>query len=286
MRNKEKNKEKELIYDNYLLNTIIKDFKYDPYIVIHNLNQYIDRYPLDVLAYTYYAQVLIDINDLESAKVVLNYIDENFRAEKDERVLFNKFRILCLSEQNEESKKFYDEHKYELLNIDTQADNFELIYKTKIGESMSRKYHNRYLHNQLIQYREDDFINHIQKHLADFNENSDNPNPAVFNADFPLEIVLDEIKKLIPNNKKTNLGFYSNLYVFKYDNAGRINYKPVDYFRVIIIHGTKNIITMYPLEHGENLPYIDLNYLNPIYQKPKVRTMSRVDRFYNKYGRI
>ncbi len=112
----------------------------------------------------------------------------------------------------------------------------------------------------------------------------DDPNPAIFNLDFPLEVVLTELKTLIPNDTMTNFGFYNNFYLFKYDNVGKVNRRSVDYFRVVVINGTNKILTMYPLEHGENLPYVDLNYLNPIYQKPSEKKLSRVEKFYQKYN--
>lgn len=276
-------KNKEQKYNSYLLHNIMKWFKYEPYSTMDNLEQYIDRYPLDVVAYIYYSQILIDMNDFETAEKVLDYIDELFPIEKDERSLFNRFRILCLSEQYEKAMQFYDEYKYDLLNVDSKANYFELIYKTMGANDLKRSDFNRYLHNQLIDYKEEYFINHIKKHLADYNMDLEQPNPAVFNPDFPLETVLKEIKLLIPNDTITNFSFYNNFYVFKYDNAGKINYKSVDYFRVVAINGTNKIVTMYPLEHGEYLPHVDLNYLNTLYQKPKVKTLSRVERFYNKY---
>ena len=273
----------EQYYDNYLLANIMKWFKYEPFSTMDNLEQYIEKYPLDVVAYTYYSQILIDMNDFESAQKLLDYIDETFPTEKDERVLFNRFRILCLSEDYEKAKQFYEEHKHGLLAIDSRTDFFETIYKIRHGSDLKRSGFNRYLQNQLIDYQEDSFIDHIKKHLADYNMDLEEPNPAVFNSDFPLDKVLNELKTLIPNETRTNFSFYNNFYVFKYDNVGKVDRKTVNYFRVVVINGTNKIVTMYPLEHGENLPYVDLNYLNTMYQKPKERTLSRVDRFYQKY---
>ena len=74
--------------------------------------------------------------------------------------------------------------------------------------------------------------------------------------------------------------------MFKYDNAGRISNKSVDYFRLVTIHGTNAFITMYPMHHGASLPYTDLNYLNEDYKNNNVKRLSRVDKFYNKYGNL
>lgn len=142
------------------------------------------------------------------------------------------------------------------------------------------------MHNQLIDYQEEDFLDHIKKHLANYNMYLEKPNPTVFNPDFPFETVLNEIKTLIPCDIKTNFSFYNNFYVFKYDNAGMINYKTVDYFRAVVINGTDKIVTMYPLENGMNLPHLDLNYLSIMYQKPVSKKLSRVDSFYQKYSNV
>ena len=45
---KYKTNKKDQHYDNYLLADIMKWFKYEPYSTMKNLEQYIDKYPLDV----------------------------------------------------------------------------------------------------------------------------------------------------------------------------------------------------------------------------------------------
>ena len=38
------------------------------------------------------------------------------------------------------------------------------------------------------------FLEHIQKHMADYNQDLENPNEFIFTPDFPMDKVLNEVK--------------------------------------------------------------------------------------------
>ena len=54
---------------------------------------------------------------------------------------------------------------------------------------------NSYLFRQIVSYDENDFIDHIKKHTADSNCDKDDPNKNIFSTDFPVDKIIDEIKK-------------------------------------------------------------------------------------------
>ena len=273
-------------FDNFILWNIIKNSKYDPYGTLDRLEEYIRGFPIDIVAYKCYINVLIDIGQFEEAKEILNFVELSFPDKIDEKIIYSKFRLLSFTEKYEEAYEIYKKYKNKLITIEPRIEFFEVVYDLYNNKELRRNGFstNSYLYNQIIEYKKEDFIDHIKKHLADYNMNLEEPNPALFNSDFPLDDVIEELDKLIPNEKKTYFGFCNNFYVFKYDNAGRVSNKSVDYFRVVVLNNTNRFITMYPMQHGELLPYIDLNYLNKNYSNPKVKRLSRVDMFYNKYG--
>ena len=142
---------------------------------------------------------------------------------------------------------------------------------------------NSYLFKQIVRFEEEDFYQHIEKHLASSIEDFDEPNKTIFEENFPLRDVVEEIKKYIPSNKRLYLGFYDNIYYFKYDECGRVDRKMVNYFKVVCLHNSQDFITMCPVVGNENLPYIDLNYMKK--EEPvKVKRISQIDRFNRRYG--
>ena len=85
------------------------------------------------------------------------------------------------------------------------------------------------------------------------------------------------------SDKMLYCGFVDNTYVYKYDCCGRVDGKVVDYFKVVCLHGTKNIITMYPIKKDHNLPCVDLNYLKE--NAKEIKLTSQIDKFNQRYAK-
>ena len=155
-----------------------------------------------------------------------------------------------------------------------------LYCKNKLGKIYeNNKFPDKYLFNQIANYKEDEFLEHIKKHLADYNSELDEPNKNIFVPDFPINDVLKEVKKYIPSEKTLYTGFYENVYVFKYNECGRVNNRLVDYLKIVCFDGTSDMLTILPVEEGENLPYIDLNYMVEEKKVNEVQRISAVERF-------
>ena len=273
-------------FNNYELSQISKEIKYNPYSALDKLEEYLRVFPKDSCAYSYYIKVLIDLGRFEDASFVFNYAENEFPDNININFIFAKIRLLMFTGKYDEAYNLYRNYKEELAEKGFRTDIFETVYDIKVKNASLDKdpSGNKYLYNQTINYSFDDFLEHMQKHMADYNKDSDNPNPVIFSYDFPFDKVLSEIDKLIPNNDRINYSFFYNLYAFKYDANGRINNKTVNYFRVVTFHNTKDIITMYPMQNGDYLPYVDLNYLNDVYDSKQVKKLSRVDKFNQKYS--
>ena len=273
-------------FNNYELSQISKDIKYNPYSALKRIEEYLRVFPEDYCAYSYYIKILVDFGRFEEASSVFDFAKNTFPDKIDTNYIYGKIRFLMFTGKYEEAYSLYINYKEELTEKGFRTDIFETVYDIKANNAVLEKDPSgtKYLYNQSIDYSYDDFLVHMQKHMADYNKNSASPNPVIFSYDFPFEKVLSEIDKLIPNDKRIYYSFFYNLYVFKYDANGRVDNKTVDYFRVVTFYDTKDIITMYPMQHGDYLPYIDLNYLNDIYDYTKVKKLSRVDKFNQKYS--
>lgn len=164
----------------------------------------------------------------------------------------------------------------------------DLIYycKVKLNKiKVSRDGHTGYLLRQMSEYSEEDFLEHMKKHLADYNRDLESPNKNIFVPDFPIKKVIDEVKRYIPSNNRQCPGFWEDVYMFKYNECGRESNRLVDYFKVVCFHNTNQIITICPVEEGKLLNAIDLSYMLPNKEYKEIKRESKVDKFNKKYKR-
>ncbi len=137
-----------------------------------------------------------------------------------------------------------------------------------------------YTINQLKNYDRDLAYEHIKFHQEGVEYNS------FFKKDIDInELMMDAISKI--QNMKP--GYYDVFehYIIECPNCGEINEENLDYYKVLIIPGTKNIITMYPV--ANNNPFAE-NYIvkdkKEIYlKKEKVKRKSQIDKFNERYNR-
>lgn len=254
---------------------------------------YLQKYPNDYSAYLFYCSNLIIIGNLELAEKVFDYVQEAYqkdemflKSDKLEKFKFNMFftriKLLSYQEKYEELYNLYLEN----INIDKEKrlNSVWFYSKKRTGRLNDEKRDiNSYLYKQIIRYEEDEFYQHVEKHLANTNKDLDEPNSVIFEVNFPLRDVVEEIKKYIPSDKKLFWGFYDNIYFFKYDGCGRVDKRLVNYFKVVCLHDSQEFITMCPICGNENLPYIDLNYMNKE-ESVKVKRISQIDKFNLRYG--
>ena len=261
--------------------------------------EYLEKYPNDYISYTYYIHTLITLGELNEAikyikhveKIVENDTDYYSKTRKinffKEKILFANIRILSFQEKYDELYNFYLENIDKLNTYDFNSLIFYI--KSKVGKVDSvRENYNTYLFKQIVDYSDNDFFEHIKKHLYEYSEDIENPSDSIFVEGFPIEKIINEIKQHISNGTNKLLhGFYENKYIFKYDECGRDKTKMTNFFMVITFCNNANIITLCPSCNCENLPYIDLNYLkinSDSINEHKVKRKSRIDKFNEKYN--
>ncbi len=274
----------------------IKLLEKNPFLAKERFENYLMKYPKDYYARAYYVILLTRICMFNEAEIEYNAIikeshEGSFYAYNAKRLngfrynmLLAKIKILGAKEKYDELYNLYYENYQLLHDSDRQfisyycRNHLGLINKNGI-ESQSYRF------NQSINYQEALFRNHINKHLADYNQNIDEPNDSIFATDFPIDKKISEIKKYIPSNKRLFLGYFDDSYYFKYDNCGRINNKLTNYFKVVTFHNTNHFITMCPTNDCEYFPFIDLNELVEENSEVKVKRLSQIDKFNKKFRR-
>lgn len=268
----------------------------NPFEAKRRYDEYLEKYPNDYYARAYYILLLERICDFDLAQSEYDYIER----ETSYNTSFNqcgkntigfksvmalaKVRLLAHYEKYQELLDFYCNNP-DL--FDQRGDLSYLSYYCrfhlgKINGNACDSSSYRYL--QVVNYSEDRFLDHITKHQADYNINLENPNQSLFVPNFPIEKILEEIKKHIPSNNKLFPGLFDDTYYFKYDNCGRVNNKMTNYFVVVCFHNTCNFLTMCPANNCEHFPITDLNYLKEE-DNTKVKKLSQIEKFNKRFNR-
>ena len=271
-------------------NNALSFYETNPLLCKEKFEEYFLKYPKDYSAYSYYISVLINLGLFQEAHKLINELEKvinNNNVIHDvqkiifirNNLVFTKTKLLCYEENYQEAYNLLLKNK----NIDIRTYEFlELYCRSKLGLLKEERRFNSYIFRQIIEYRENDFREHINKHLASGNINTTTPNENIFVEEFPIDKVIPEIKKHFTSDKALYPGFFEDIYTFKYNMCGKDNGKLVNYFKATVFHNTDNIITMFPTKDCEHLPFTDLNYLK-FEEKEKVKTISQIDKFNNRF---
>lgn len=253
--------------------------------------EYLRKYPKDYAAYTYYASTLITLGNFDEAEEVLNTLEKAMSTDKKYanqtkkirlnsiELLGTKLRLLSYKQRYEELYQYYQENLDVVESLDMNSLIFFCKKQLELIDSNQRERHNSYLLKQIIRYEEQEFLEHIKKHLPSIPNTNQDEKSSMFSSHLEIEKTLQEIKKYIPSETRIYPYTYVDVYIFKYNNCGTVGTRQTDYFKVICFHNTSNIITMYPSLNCQDLPHIDLSYLTQNSSKPKVKELSRVDKF-------
>lgn len=276
-------------YNEWEFKKILKLMETNPVTANLRLETYLKKYNKDYCAHVYYISTLITLGEFKEAEARLKELEYMYINDKDFKnkvdiknmkklktnIISTKIRLLSYHEKYKEIEELYLQHEQELKELDIEIERLIFYCRKKLNQPVStnpKSY--SYIYRQMNRYSEQDFLDHIKKHLPEYNHES---SQSIFNSDFPFDKVLVEIKKYIPGEKRLYPYLYADLYIFKYDACGIESNKTVNYFKVVCFHNTSDIITIFPINCSEELPYIDLNYL--IKEDIKTKGLSRIDRF-------
>ena len=279
----------------YVLNTIERN----PLEARDLFIKYLNKYSKDYYARAYYVQLLIrlNMNDLAMQEYnnIVNEVANDKRYTKTKKqnhgfkfvMAVNKMKLLVIQEKYQELYDYITniENDDLFLSEDMKWKNYLLHYcKVKLGLITEKSILYSYRYNQVVDYSEELFFDHIRKHEADFNMESDIVNDNIFVPDFPIKEIVNEIKKYIPSENCLRPGYFEDIYFFKYDNCGRVNNKLVNYFTAVAFYNTNHFLTMCPVNSTQNTKAIDLNYMIKK-DEPKVKKLSQIDKFNMRYNR-
>lgn len=280
-------------FNNLAFRKAIKIVNSDPYRAKTLYEEYLNEYPNDYMAWAFYASLLITLKEFDKAEDIIRNIEErvfkdghiqdefNQKHNDESRILFSKIRLMSYRGQYKELLEFLNENEELLSQFNLKE--LKLYCEVKLGINTQEREENSYLARQIIKYDKLDMKVHANYNTADYNAEQPVPRENVFSEDFPIYTIFEHLDFYLPSDNALCTGVLADWYYFKWDCCGKENNKITNFFKVVTFHDTADIISICPVLEGENLPYVDLNYLKPkeeVQQKKK----SRVDRFYQRYG--
>jgi len=321
-KNKRKKYDENKYYDEKLRTNIIELCDVDLPKATEEFHKYLELYPNDYGTYCAYAANLMALRRFEEAEQVLDEIEYKvinkiIKIEKDiedevfySKLHFTRLKLLCYQGKYQECLDYYTKYR-KIIRIKGKGFQSMIEYcNTQMGivtEHDDPVYQN-YIFQQIYNYSDEEFRKHIQKHLCGYKKIADERIYGNFFEEFPIDTILEELKKYIPNEEKGYcFGFYEDNYYFKYDDCGRSviekernynedkgmqNYKKrlvvTDYFKVSAFHNSSNLITLSPCEGPKGLKYVDLNYLKKqepetIREEKPIQRKSQIDKFNERY---
>lgn len=229
------------------------------------------------------ANILIVLGEVQKANEVLNALEEKVKSNKRlskelrelyiSKITYLRLRILAYNRNYDILYNFFSKNT-EFITKEKLAT--EWLYTRIVTGNLNGEKLPGYLANQIANYNEVYFKNHIQKHFGV--KTQDN---SVFSENFPLEKVLEHLPNYL-EQPGLFYDYFTDKYIFKLDGCGFASGIDTDLFEVITIHGTNQIINMYPTLEGTYTNSIDLN---PILNKGYSRKISQIDKFNQRYKR-
>lgn len=268
---------------------------YDPYSAKKMYEEYLIEFPNDYNTYILYANVLTTIGLLDDAEKVLNDVKDAILRDKvfmrkykdrlekiDLDMLLATAKLLCYQNKYEELRVLCRKYNAQMKEVGLNSLVFFCMKKCGVLTDDPSKHQLSYSFSQIVSYNHEKFLEHIKPHFALYSDEV-TLTDSYFLYDFPLQKVIEEVKKNIPSDKKLYVGTHDNIYYFKYDDCGKCGAKSRNYFKVVCLHNSTDIITMYPCDEGEKLPYVDLNYIKGKQEEKPVKRKSQTEKFRARY---
>ena len=166
----------------------------------------------------------------------------------------------------------------------------ELVMKKELGIHMRVSKGDKcdYIRTQIFNYSTKLAIEHIKCHNIDSMENQ--KDKSYFNDNVNIDYLYEMVTENIDNNKKVNTDEILEIHYFSTPSIGIYHDEICNFIKVVVVPNTNHIITMYPTNHVEPEFITYINYddskLFIKKEKEKVKSISRIDKFNTKYGRV
>ena len=256
-------RERPVYYDPIEYKKIKQILNSYPEIAYERSLDYIGKYPDDFLGNILYIKILLMLGKIQDADEHLDRVinSKSFNKRKTEREL----RTIKLLKKYIEGQRSINGYNSFILHV------------------KHNKPEDSYLRQQIEDYSSEKFIEHIDRHIDNDNKIDTEKSRALFRYGIDINRIIKGVQNHLNSAPKIKYK-YVDVYYFKYDGCGRYHGdKLTDYFQVVCISGTHNIITMYPMQRCSPEFCTDLNYLHEERYQQESQQESPKEKFLRKY---
>jgi len=274
--------------NNYKKNWYIKSRKlfvqkkYKEY--IKEAEQYLEKYPNDVFIRFMYAKSLRNENRLEEAVKNLEInleIDPN-----DNHSIIELYYLYYFLKRYEEAYQMIPMVRKTEFNKKSVSI-MRLVMRKELGYpcTLFEEEKDNYVKKQIIEYNEKLAYDHILEHTQTDETEENIKEKGIFN-DIDLKYLIEVTKENILNSKKANIEEIMDVYFFGVSNIGCGNQETYNYIKVVVVPNTTNIISIYPTNviSEKDAKPLNCDYDKLFKRDNKVKTISRIDKFKEKYN--
>ena len=189
------------------------------------------------------------------------------------------FKLYYIYDYYKEAYALFDQVKEDLKQLYYyNISLLEKILQVKNGIEVTCDETSKGFINRLVNYNEDRALIHIYEHMHEVKQK---PRHTLF-QDIDLRELFYNVKSVLPQSKRIPRFHFNDLYLFYFPHIGE---EDMETILVVTNKGTSEIVSIYP-EKTEYTEFINYNlhelYLNK--DSEKVKKISQIDKFYQRYG--
>lgn len=245
-------------YDQKSINAILKTIRERNWGRTHYLcEEYIKSYPNDIYIYLVYINVLLKLGRTEKARELYNQVKLAKKEHKNNinTHFYATVKLLLQEEKYQECLDFLNDHK-NLFTVKEDSNYVRTFCKSMLGKPIIDIGYDGYIYNQIINYREEDAIEHIREHA-----NKDNKDAkGFFSPDIDIEECFHIIRSRIPHSLKLYVGVMYYDSIFKIEDCGTYDGEKTDLVVATGIVNTDKILTIYPNRNINKQAFIDITH--------------------------
>lgn len=261
--------------------SLYKKLKIEAYVKLNNMTKAEEVYsekPESKYDRVYSTAFLLSNGKLEEAEKVLDkiYEEEYESIDDDFEVLFKlaitKYRLKKYEESLVLAKKLLNElDGAKRVSLIEELRRLELLNNVMLNNPIEERVYS-YSEKQIISYSKESAIEHIKDHHI-YSKSYNN-----FSDEIDVDKLYDEVVEMLDDCVPRYNRLF-DLYFIRYEKIGYVDQSFINQLNVIVIPGTKNIITMFPAISENNYDIDDSTV-----EKKKTKRLSQIDKFNKRYG--
>ena len=264
----------------FMISELYTKKKYN--LFIKKANKFLEMYPDDLSVYYMRGKAERELRDYESA---IKDFELVYDMDNRTNALIELFYLYYFTNKYNKAMNLLPIVEKREIIEDEKLKVIKLVLKNKLGLMTIRDNFelDDYQSFQIADYSYRETLKHLRSH-----EKEKDDEKSQFNNNINLDYLLFKLKKFIIEENKYNMKSTLDIYYFGlsgigFDRNGDIS----NYIKVVVVPGTKDIITAYPVS-SVNCEVVNIDYdRNKMFSQTndKQKILSQIERFNKRYNK-